>query len=81
MRQNPPALDVHYRRQIHKAFCHANVGRVQQPDLIAAINRQFAQQVGTYLVLQVALAGIGLRHQRGDAHLAHQRVTCSRPTV
>ena len=81
MRQNPAAVDIHYRCQVHEAFCHANVSRIERPDLIASIDRQFAQQVGKHLVLRVALAGARLRRQCRDTEFPHQRFTCSLPTA
>jgi len=73
MRQNPAAVHIHHRRQVDKAACHANVGHIQRPELITALDRQFAQQVREPRELRVALAGARLRCQCRDAHLAHQR--------
>jgi hypothetical protein len=54
VRQNPPAVHINHRRQIHKTRRHANVGRIQRPNLIAPVDRQFAQRVRKYLVLRVS---------------------------
>ncbi len=40
VRQNPPAIHIDHRLQVPKATRHANVGRIQRPDLIAAVDRQ-----------------------------------------
>ena len=48
-------------RQVHEAFGHGNVGRVQRPDLVGAIDVQLAQQVGVDLVAKSGLAGTRLR--------------------
>ena len=61
VRQDPATGNVHDRRQVHEAFGHGNVGRVQRPDLVGAIDVQLAQQVGVDLVARSGLAGTRLR--------------------
>jgi len=73
VRQNPPTAHVHHRRQLHKATRHANVGRIQRPDLVAALDCQLAKQVRKHFVLRVSTTGARLRRQCRNTHLAHQR--------
>ena len=73
VRQDPATGNVHDRRQVHEAFGHGNVGRVQRPDLVGATDVQLAQQVGVDLVARSGLARAGLRRQRFNAHAAHER--------
>ena len=64
VRQGPPAGNVHHRREVHKAFGHGDVGRVQRPDLVGAYDGQLAQKVGVDFVAGSRLARAGLRCQR-----------------
>ena len=73
VRQNPPTARVHHRRQVHKATRHANVGRIQRPDLVAALDCQLEKQVRKHLVLRASTTGARLRRQCRITHLAHQR--------
>jgi len=73
VRQNPTTVHVHHRRKVHKATRHANVGRIQGPDLVAALDCHLAKQVRKHLVLRVSTTGARLRRQCRNTHLAHQR--------
>lgn len=72
VRQDSTAVNIDHRRQVNKALSYADIGGVQCPDLIAAVDDQLAHQVGKHLVLRVALAGAGLRGNSRDNHLSHQ---------
>jgi hypothetical protein len=45
MRKHAAAVHINDGRQVHKASCHTNIGRIQRPDLVAAMNHQLAQHI------------------------------------
>jgi hypothetical protein len=73
VRQHPSAGPVQHRHQVHPATRHRDVGDVQRPDLVGALDGQPAQRVREHRVRRVLLARVGLAVQRLDAHAPHQR--------
>lgn len=55
VRQDPATDHIHHCCEVHEAFDHGNVGRVQRPNLVGAIDVEFAQQVGVDLVARSGL--------------------------
>jgi hypothetical protein len=45
---------------------------IECPDLVAAVEHQFAQQIGKDFVLEDSLTGAWLGHKRLNTHLEHQ---------
>jgi len=80
-----PSLDttggpVEYGAQRDKTPLHRNGRRIPGPNLIRAVNRQTAQEVGVSAVRLVAAAGVGLAVEGFNAPLFRIRVpTCLRP--
>ena len=52
---------------------HGNVGGIERPDLVGALNRYIAQQIGVDRMRGVALARVPFAIQRLDPHPLHQR--------
>ena len=55
VRQHPTADHVNHGGKVDKALRHANVGRVQRPDLVGPADGQAAQQVRVDLVARSAM--------------------------
>src|SRR6218665_453236 len=70
---NLAAGDFHHGGEVDAATGHGDVRRIQGPDLVAARDRELAQQVRIDLVARRRLAAARLRAQRLDAHALHQR--------
>src|SRR4051812_48571492 len=70
--QNGTAVPIHDHHQVQKAPGHRNTGDVRTPDLVDAVDRQTAEQVGILDVLRSGLAGMGTLVDRHQPHQAHQ---------
>src|SRR5215217_7917376 len=70
--QNRTAVPIHDHHQVQKAPRHRNIGDVRAPDLVDAVDRQAAEQVGILDVLRRGLAGVGTLVDRHQPHQAHQ---------
>jgi len=79
MGQYPAAGDIDQGGQVDVPPGHADIGRIQRPDLIGTADSHFAQQIGVDLVLGIALAGAWLRAQGLNAHAQHQRAQVAPP--
>jgi len=60
------------RHQIEKAAPDRNVRDVGRPDVVRALDRQIAQEIGIDPVARHGFARSRLRPERGDPHQAHQ---------
>lgn len=65
--QYPAAGNIDNGGEVDVPPGHADIGRIQCPDLVGTTDDHLAQQIGIDLVLGIALAGARLRAQRFDA--------------
>ena len=53
--QDSSAVNIDHGCEVNKALFHADIGRIQRPDLVAAVDHQFAKQVRKHFVLRVVI--------------------------
>ncbi len=67
--QDLSAVPVHHRSQKQESAAHLQVGDVEGPDLIGAVDLQTSQQVRIDLVSRMTLGSVGLSVDRLNAVL------------
>ena len=70
--EDPAAMLVHDRHQVHKPAGHGNVGYVGRPYVVGMIDGQIPEQIGVDFMLRMRPTRVRLGIDRLDAHASHE---------